>query len=455
LRKWAFFVLATAAVIIGCAGGGDSGGTGSTGTTSTTSTTGTGLAVSIPTPPHFSEPPGTIDLGYLTGQGRAVGDLTLEFTRAELTDEFGTISGDLNTRLDLALGSYTFQTSSLLVPFNGENSRLFESYSLDPTRIGQDQGGSISWMTTFAVRKTDGSVSFAWPPDPIQIEARVFPGRNTLLPIYIDDSMFSIENVPIDPSNPDGESITAAVFDEQRFTDINQPPLKGFINDYVSFDISAMPNSAKPRLSSQSGSTAVSRVFLTGDNYAVSGAGDSGAFEVLTLFADQPIVGTFRIPSPLPGRTTPGTFTLSQLDPTDLFNLRKIIAVQGIWRPYETVISGFDVWNMVAFPTSQDGFTQEVVYFKRDGSTGQIVDFYFGYLDYDTDSMHLFPVAGLVNGSFDPGAEVVATISGQFDKYGATTVAPQETRTGTFSITTRGGLPADAPGTGSFLVFRI
>jgi hypothetical protein len=94
------------------------------------------------------------------------------------------------------------------------------------------------------------------------------------------------------------------------------------------------------------------------------------------------------------------------------------------------------------------------VFFKKD-STGAIVDFYFGFLDYDTDVMHLFPIKGIVNGTFDPSEEVIVSITGQFDKTGNPTVAPQETRTGTFNVTTNGALPGDAPQSGTFMVFRI
>ena len=452
MRKWAFFCVAAAAVIIGCAGGGDSG-TGSSatdGSTNTNATAGGSLRVNIPTPPGFNQPPGRLQFGFLTGQGRAIGDLTLVMERFSVTDEWGEVRQTLSTDAYLALGSYSFQTVSLTVPFNGQNSRFFESYTLDPTSLNEDTGAGIRSINCFAIDNGDGTFNRAWPPNPIQIEARVFPGRSTLLPIFIDDSMFSVQQ---DPSAPPGDPCNGlvAAFDEDRFLELNQPPIKGFINDYVEFDLSAMPADQRPIMST---GESAARVFVSGDNYAVSGAGASGNFEVLTLFTTDPVVGTFRVPSQLPGQKTPGTFTLEQLDPTDLFNLRKIVALQGEWKENETVLAGFGTWNMVAFPNSEDGFEQEIVMFKRDGN-GDIVDFYYGFLNYDTDIIRMYPVRTLVTGAFDPNEETTLTITGQFDRSGIPTVAPQETRSGTFSVTAQGAFPGDAPSAGSFIVFRV
>jgi hypothetical protein len=370
--------------------------------------------------------------------------MSLLIKRFDLSDEFGTVTGSVNDSLTLGLNSYSFQKADLTVDFTGQNSRLFETYSLDPDNLQVDNGFSVARYFTFESQVVGGP----WPPNPISITARVFPGRQTLVPFFIDDSMFSIQN---DPAV--GQDVV--VFDAQRFSDVNAPPVKGFVSDYVEFDISGMPASARPRLSAQSNNASASRLYLTGDNYALSGGASSGPFEVLTVFANQPIVGTYGPPSTLPGGTTPGTFTLQALDPTDIFNLRKIVALQGVWRPYNWVITGFSTWNMVSFPSSTDGFNQEVLYFKRDGNTGKITNLFFGFLDYDLQSIHLFPVKGIVEGIFNPGDEIIGRITGQFDKNGSATVAAQATRTGGFTITTPGALPADAPTSGAFLVFRV
>jgi hypothetical protein len=203
----------------------------------------------------------------------------------------------------------------------------------------------------------------------------------------------------------------------------------------------------------ESDGSVVGRVYLTGDNYAVSGTASAGTFEVLTPEVSAPIVGTYGPTGSLGGSTHPGTFTLKQLDPTDLFNFRKIVALQGIWREASTVISGMGTWNMVAFPKSDDGYEQEVVFFKREGNA--ITDFYFGFLNYDTNQMRLFPVKTLVNGITSPAEEIVMSITGEFDKFDNPTSAQQLVRWGTYSVTAQGALSADAPTSGSFLVFRV
>ncbi len=451
MRKWAFLTVAAAIVVIGCAGGGGSDST-SGGVTNSGSTTGTALRVNIPTPQGFQKPPGFLEFGYLTGQGRAIGDLTLVITRASVTDSEGEVKQDLATELALSLGSYTFQIRRLTVPFTSQNpnSRLFETYTLDPLKILEDTGGTpleYDADTCFVVQRADGSINRAWPPNPTEIVARVFPGRSTMVPIFLDDSMFRVES---DPGNFQCNG-TSIVFDEERFRALNEPPIRGFINDYVGFDISGVPDGERPRMSD---GTVVNRVYTTGDNFAVSSAGDFGTFEMLTLQVSQPVIGTYRVPGSIGGSTLPGTFTLRQLDPTDLFNLRKIVALQGIWRNYTTVISGLDTWNMVTFPTTNDNNEQEAVFFRRDGN-GAITSFFFGFVDLDTNEGHFFPVKTLVTGISIPAEEVVISITGEFTASGSVSSANMLTRSGTYSVTTSGGLPGDAPTSGSFLVFRV
>jgi hypothetical protein len=282
--------------------------------------------------------------------------------------------------------------------------------------------------------------------------ARVFPGRSTTLPIFIDDSMFSVvQDDDAPPNDPCGGTIV--IFDQDRFNSINEPPIKGFVNDYVSFDISSMPAALRPTMSPESGGALVGRIFLTGDNWAVSGVGDSGKFEVLTEQVSQPIVGNYGPPGTIGGSTHPGTFTLEQLDPTDLFNLRKIVALQGIWREHDAVITGLESWNLVAFPSTDDANEQEAVLFKMDG--GQVTDLYFGFVNYDTDLGEFFPVKSLVTGLSADADKVTIAIRSQVDRNGSPTAAAQLTRRGLFEVTGRGALPADAPSTGNYLVFRI
>lgn len=450
MRKWAYLLVAAAAAIIGCGGSGGGSDSTSTAATSTaaTSTATTGrLHVDIPTPAGYTRPPGRLEFALFSGQGRAIGDLSLVLNRVNLADEFGEVRTDLNARIDVLLSSFTFQILPLVIPMDqNQDSRLFESYTFDPTSLRQDTGSTPQVTSCFGQAVADGSFNRVWPPEPLAIDARVFPGRSTLVPIYIDDSMFRIETISdTDCSN------RLAVFDDTRFRELNTTPIKGYINDYVEFDLSQMASDKRPPLTSTAGTA--SRLFVTGDNYALSAGGAAGAFEVLTPSVSEPIVGSFREPSQLPGATTPGTFTLEQLDPTDLFNKRKIVALQGIWRESNKVMSDFATWNFVTFPSSKDSFEQEALYFKQ--SNNKVTEMFYGFVNYDTKQVHLFPVKTIVDGIVDPADEVVGTVVSQADRNGNTVVAPQLTRTGSFNITKQGSLPGDAPTSGDYLVFRI
>lgn len=445
MRKWAYLLIAAAAVIIGCAGSGGGSSDGST-DGSTDGTTNGGLRVSIPTPPGYVQPPGRLEFAFLTGQGRAAGDLTLQLNRILVSDEFGTVRTDLNTHASLSLSGLTFQIIGLTIPVDSQDSRLFESYTFDPTSLSQEGTGGSTETFCFGQDNHDGTFNTVWPPNPLAINARVFPGRSTTVPIYLDDTMFRLASSS--DSNCNGR---IAVFDNDRFRELNEPPVQGFINDYVEFDISAMPAAKRPKLTSVN--APAGRLFVSGDNYAIGTNAAAGPFEVLTEFVSQPIVGTFRQPSQLPGNQTPGTFTLQQLDPTDLFNKRKIVALQGIWRENEKVITGLGAWNLVTFPNSKDTFSQEALFFKEAG--GSVVDMYFGFFNFDTKEIHLFPISSIVNGLLDPDSEVVGSVTTQLDRNGTAVVAPQLTRSGAFSLSKRGHLPSDAPSDGNYLVFRI
>ncbi len=88
-------------------------------------------------------------------------------------------------------------------------------------------------------------------------------------------------------------------------------------------------------------------------------------------------------------------------------------------------------------------------------ANGVIQTMFFGELNYDTDTFRLFPLRGIVDGTFNESEEVIGTITAQFGANGNPTVSPQQTRSGNFQITTQGGLPSGAPSTGRFLVFRV
>jgi hypothetical protein len=430
-------------VVIGCGGNGG-GGSVTNGGNGGGGGVGDGLRVTIPTPPGQQYPYGALEFSYLTGQGRAVGDLMLSINRIFVQDEFGLVRTDLNDRVDLLLNSFSFQTIRMNVPFTGQDSRHFEGYVLDPAQIQEELlGGASRTVTRFGVNR-GGGTSWAnlWPPRPLPINARVFPGRSTSVPIYIDDSMFRF--VADDLGNP------VAVFDEDRFEQVNQAPVNGFLNDYVMFDISGMPANERPIMSN---GDAVTKVFVSGDNYSVASTGTVGAFEMLTLEVAEPIVGTFGSPGTIGNVERPGTFTLEQLDPTDLENLRRIVALQGMWRPFTSVMTGFGTWNFITFPTREDGARQEAVLFRH--QNGVINTMYYGEVRMDTGEFDLYPIRTLVQGIVPDEQVVSGSITAAFDRNNSQTQSFPSVRSGNFQINSRAQLPADAPNTGRFLVFRI
>src|SRR6185312_4154806 len=115
----------------------------------------------------------------------------------------------------LPLNGYQDQIVRLDVPFTGQDSRLFQSFTFAPTQLQVDNGtgNSPTILTQFDIQNPDGSLTNSWPPSPYSIAARVFPGRNTSLPIFVDDSMFSVQQ---DPNLPPANQ-TVAAFNEAQF----------------------------------------------------------------------------------------------------------------------------------------------------------------------------------------------------------------------------------------------
>lgn len=425
----------SALAFVGCAGSGTDGGGGGGGTSG-----GSGRSVASVNLPNT---PGLVSLGFLTGQGRAVGDTFAVVRRFELRDDYGLAEDPLSSTRRLLLQGYEFQLKPLNVRFTGQPSRKFNSYTLDITHIEVDSGGGISQIPV------PTSVPAGWPSNfstlPAEFPSRItaFPGRQTLVPIFLDDSMIREHDEPAD--DPDLGS--AWVFDKGQFETINlpaeDPRLLGFLSDYVRFDISNL--AARPLLST--GADA-SYVFFSGDGYGISESGNQGLFEALTLDEFTPNEGRFKSPAILGGTRTPGTYTLIQPNPSDLSGLARVTSLQGIWRDASEVISGLGEFEVISFPGSDDGPKQDVVAIVRTG--GVITDFYFGELDVENGTIRIYPLENIVGAS--TAGEITGTVSGFLNKTGAATTLPNHVREGSYSLT--GDLPTGFQATGRFIVFR-
>jgi hypothetical protein len=436
LRKWAFFIAAVATgAVIGCGGGG--GGSSSNGNNPTNSTSGTpGSNLTV----NLDEEFGTIQFTYLTGQGRAPGDLVAVVRSQSVQDQFGAVTTELSDPLSLPLEEFVLGQRNLNIPFTGQSVRLFETFKLE--------------FSGFLEEDIDGNGDPVFndriPPETETFPARirVLPGRFTSLPVLLDGGMFSLE----------GEQV---VFDKEQFRLRNNivsetDPLRTYFSDYVSFDLSAMPASERPVLSN---GTTADRIFLSGDNYAI---GTNGRIEVLTLDSNEPIVGTFGLENTQGGRDTPGTYNLTQVDPSDLSGIARITAAAGQWRSDTRSFSGMGAFEFILFPTSRDEAPdatdpngiqpdrdQELALVQRNAA-GQVTAFYFGYADLDAGTFTAYPIRNLVDAGVS--GEVTGTLSGFTNANGSATASFDLVRRGTFQFE---GAPGNGiPASGTFVVFR-
>ncbi len=437
MKTWGVVGVVAALAIIGCGGGGS--GTGAVGGGAGGGVAGGGAAVPTILLPNV---PGLAEVAYLTGQARgksrAPGDLTAVVRFVELTDQFGNASEPLDQALNLPLKGFQFQTKRINVPFSGQNSRLFESISLDFLQFNVEGSGPVAPPAGF--------------PLSLPARFRTMPGRNSMIPIYLDDAIFT---------NPGG-----IAFDRALFQQINQPdgpsaPINGFLSDYLSFDISGMAPADKPVLGGGGGGApsraaggSAGRVFFSGDNYALSTAGTSGEFQALTLDPATPVVGNFGPPGtiggPNGGGSHPGTFSLLGPNPIDLTNTMKIVALQGIWRDYTSVVGNLSNFFVLALPSSSDNNFQELVFIARNGAT--ITQFYYGYADYSAGTFRAYPLKNLPNA--DVTGELLGTITGLTGAGGASTALPSAVRNGNFQFAAGAALPAGFTSSGKFTVFR-
>jgi hypothetical protein len=292
----------------------------------------------------------------------------------------------------------------------------------------------------------------------------LFPGRHTALQILLNDAMLTHDTINV-------------TYDRDLFRSSNINPMSGkfqaFLSDYVMFDISAV--ASRPLLSSDvvAGKPA-SRVFVSGDNYALSvfkpydptsSNPSIGVFETLTPFGH--IQGIFR---PLQATVNLKTYELQQADPRDFdFDgpLHLITALKGYYRDYNEVLADMGSTEMILFPKTGDGPKQELVVIIRDTTRtdAPIVDMYFGEVDFSVKvgkkfepRFKFWPISQLSPASIANQTEgVIETLT---DSRGLTvdTTAEnwwQNVRAGSFRVTSAAiGLPTSLLA-GRATVFRL
>ncbi|MDR3688381.1 MAG: hypothetical protein P4L46_03305 [Fimbriimonas sp.] len=466
MRKWAFILVAAAVALVGCGGtGGTKAAPGNPGG----GTTNKGIGVVLTS--KSTEPPGAIEVAYLTGQGRAAGDLIAEVKTLVFADNFGQVTNVLAPITDCPLTGFQNNIVHLDVDFAtqapGVPSRQFTSFNMNFYDFLEETSipGSNITFTTPSSAAEGGPFPKIYPAS-----MRVFPGRVTSLPIYIDDSMFTI-----DATNPSGPAIN---YNESQFQLSNgataASPIKGFLSDYVSFNLNGMSASDKAVIGTAAGFVGqADRIFFSGDVYAVTNGHTSGSnIAALTLNPSLQVNGNLGGAGTLagPGGTLPhaGTYSLLAVNPTDITQQMKIVAGQGIWREHSTVMKNLSSskLNVVTFPSSNDDNMQEMVAFTQDANNN-IQTIYFGFADLDALTFTLYPAINLVSGTTVDGSGnangVSGTIGAMYSAGGGTTAAPDLVRSGTYTVTS---VPAATAypqppasmakgSTGSFYVFRI
>jgi len=434
--------VAAVAVVIGCGGGGTSS------TPPAATTTGgnrTGQSVAVVSMPNTGA---TLDTAFLSGQGRAAGDILAHISRVEYLGPNGNAETRLADGINVLLNGYTANHITLDTPISAsQNSETFNQFHLQVDYLEQENpDGSftspITGPTGFAVDELfDSSVT-------------AFPGRTTSLQVYLDDATITLVNgVPTFNRN---------LFLQNNTTSGN-PNVTGFLSDYVMFDISNDPT----KVTLNDGSTA-NRIYFSGDRIAISTnapvspgfitSTSQGEFEVFDPVEN--IIGNYSESGPASGVTTgppgsgglkfPGTYTLKAPNPLDLSGTALITSLAGTWRPVGQVISSLGPFEVILLPHTSDSNQQDAVAFTED-STGHVTSLYYGVADLTADTISLFPLTDLASGATT--GEIDGTLSALEDNTSTTVTIPQSVRQGTYTL--KGTLPTGFTSTGRFIVFRI
>lgn len=466
-----------AAIVFGCAGNTGSGTT-STSTTSTTSTTATTATTATTSGSRVFPEVAAVNLGtspalvqyvFLTGAGRAEGDEIAVARNLSVSDNIGLEMTDLTER-NLTLTSNQSQMISSNVALGSSPSRIFDTLNLNFVRYSIETATGVQSFSSI-----DGI------PAAVPAQVRIFNGRQTHVPIFLDGATIELVN---------SGSGDVPTWDSTWFTAINKldsdtTTVRSMMSDYVCFDVSSIPAANRPDLSQGRGTA--NRIFFSGDQYAL-GAGDPtvGGAPFETIFPagqDASVIGRYSSPAVLPGgiatSLTPGSYTTLGVDPTDVtapdpILARKITSFQGIWKnhfiqrqdPVTGVIQDLgylrDVhsFEAISIPSSEDDERQDVVFINQTITTNAngtksatITSMMWGYLDMSTNQIFLYPIKNIgdVDATTNRVGEVAGTISTRYNASGGTTVSVQRTQFIDFNFPTA---PAGFPATGKIVVIR-
>jgi len=411
---------------------------------------------------------GRVEITYLTGEGRALGDNYLEITRQTISDGGTPVQRDSLAPLNLRLSGFQTLTARINVPFGTTtvgraNSRNFTELSFDPNRIlTEDSSGRLNDTGTAPETILDQNGNANVLPFDMDARIQVFPGRTTVVQLHVSTASF--------PGSSGSMSFDSDAFKALNYSSSGTDPdavdhLPGRLADFVRFPLADVPDSLKPVVRDESGTPieTASFVYFTGDNFALSDG--SGAYfqEVGNVFSEI-VLGKWSEGSLTTGFQ--GTYDLRDALPTDVTGNTRIVALYGGFRDFNKVLTGGSTFEMVMFPNSSERYSFEsdggsgvvgrlgdVVAFARN-SSGKITNMYFGGVDLGQGTFELYPIQFL---GADPGdddaqaARVTGTVTSYLDRNGAGTTDVKAIRKFTYTLPAP---PTGVPATGTVTVFR-
>lgn len=437
--KWVYGVVGAIA-LVGCGGGG-------------------GGRTPLPPPgPDRSIPtvvlgdPAAISLSFITGQGRrAPGSLTAVVGSQQFANSVSDVTPTLDQstfpQMFLGLDRYSINTRTwaATVPAD-QGSKLFSQFPLEIFSLEQeDDFGNLQPLTT------QEPALLVEPP--LNLDLRIFRGRYSTVQVALDDAILNFDF-----------GSGQLIFDQALFEFRNYDPrfnaVRSFISDYVAFDLTHADPALRPTMTN---GLPADMVLFSGDGIAMSqGFGFDGSFELLSPIRVEQ--GIIRLGAVIGGVKTNGTYSLLELDPRDLDGLAKITSLAGPWRTHRDVFKSVPPFAMVAFPSSDDDFTQWLVLWKQNAD-GDVTDMWQGVIRYvdlgssapTSGTFQLWPISQIDDA--DAANEVTGTVSNLVSTPNYETVNGQRVltgysvRRGEFDVTNTNDR-FNFPLQGGFVVFR-
>jgi hypothetical protein len=418
----------------------------------------------------------TVDLTFLSGPGRRAGVAQSAVFRTlrvqnSVTD-FVPLPNQINAQgITTQLDSYSNNSISFPIEFTSEAK--YDRYSQLPLELTE----LFTQITGDRVPLVETPVQLT-PPGSAQafnLDLTAFPGRRVGVQIKLDNTMLFFD------AN-DGLQWDPALFISENY-DSAENAIVSRLTDMVAFDLTSLPESARPTLIS---GNPAEMILLSGDKVALSaGFGSVDSFNVMEPV--QQDLGTIRRPAILDtnARPTQGAYSLLEPDPTVINNTALTINMQGTWVPFSldredystaqgaalpqsrfgtfysqlaTMRNFDDEFNMIVFPNSRQSLTMDAVAFAVDN--GRMVDFYKGTVtlapDRQSGSVTMYPVSQV--GVASKTGAVTGTLSNIVladhilrDEKGNITEQDEVLSAGAVSFS---GSLGQLPTSGTFIVYR-